>query len=145
MKIIDAKPDHVEFISQHLVDYFAEANTVFGYPKFFTEYDLMHKNVLKRINKPEKGYTYFVAVDEEDTPIGFVNVMINEQRVGSFLIVIGNDKNIKRELVTHGTEFLRNNKVVGIQGEFFAHEEDTSEVYKELGVNVVWVRFSMDN
>lgn len=135
MNIVNATSDHVDYISRLLANYFSEANQFFQYPKYKDDYDLMYKHVSKRIEIGEEGFIYFVSEDEDGKPIGFVNVLIDENGVGSILVTIGESKEILKELTTKAIEYLKENNVTNIQVESFAYENDLRSIYAEIGAS----------
>ena len=141
MNILNAKESHVEYISDSLAKHFSQANEFFKYPKYNDSFEVMHKHVMKRVQQGGEGFVYFVAEDESGNPLGFVNLLIEETNVGSVLTVIGDEKNVLKELLVKSIDYLKSMGVSNIQGEYFAYETDLKEVLMEMGIDEELVTF----
>jgi hypothetical protein len=134
MNIISATSKHVDYISTCLSGYFSKANHFFEYPRFKDSYELMSKHVSKRIEVGVDGFVYFVAEDEAENAVGFVNLLIDENNVGSILVTIADTKEIAEELIQKSIEYFKENGVSNVQIEVFDYEKDLKEIYAKMGV-----------
>lgn len=142
MQIINAQSIHSDYISSSLVQEYIEANQKFGYPRYKEDYDLMFKHVSKRIEEGNP-FVYFVALDG-DIPVGFANLMIDENNIGSFLIVRGDSKQVKEALIMKSMEFFREKGVSKIIGELMYDDEDCISIFEGLGLNKVMFSFNLN-
>ncbi|MBU1119644.1 hypothetical protein KKA50_00350 [Patescibacteria group bacterium] len=143
MKITNATRNHAEYISSLLASHFSKANQFFEYPKYKDSYEIMLKHVSKRIELEEGGFVYFVAEDEMGSSVGFINVLINEDRVGSILVTIADTKDIAKELILKAISYLEEQGINNIQGEIFEFESDLKEIYSEIGIKNELLNFKL--
>ena len=112
VNIIKATEDHVDYISDSLSNYFSKANLSFGYPRYKEDSDLILKHVSKRIGDENSNFFYFIAVDESNNPIGFINLLLNGDNVGSILVVISDQEEISKELVNRAMDFFKEKNIL---------------------------------
>jgi len=134
MTIKQATMDNVDYISDSLSRYFSEANLFFGYPRFKEDYDLMSKYVSKRIQDKNSNFFYFIAFDESENPIGFINLLLNEDNVGSILVTISEQEKVLRELVGYAMKFFGKRELTNIQSEYFEFQESLGKIFSEIGI-----------
>lgn len=107
--IINASNDHVDWISQKLTAYYIKLNEVYGFEKYKTDIAIMMKHVSRRITESDPEYLYFVAVDENNQPVGFMNILMS--RVPELLVLLTNDDvdntGVVSSLITYLIEFLK--------------------------------------
>lgn len=143
MEISIASSNHIEYISASLSNYFSTANKYFKHPKYKDDYNLMFKHVSKRIPNPEEGFLYFVAQENGD-PIGFVNILIDENNFGSILLVIGENKDIKKALLEEAVRYFKEKEVIGVYGEVMMFDDDSVEILKEMGMEELMISFILN-
>lgn len=143
MNIVNATHDHIDYISNSLVQYFSKANRFFEYPKYKDTFDIMQKHVSRRIEEGDGGFVYFVAEDAQNNPVGFINVLINEFGVGSILASVADNKETHKELINKAMEYFKENNVTNVQGEVFDYESDLKEILSELGVKYELLSFKL--
>ena len=134
MEIKQATEDHIDYISDSLSNYFTEANAFFGYPRFKEDYDLMSKYVSQRVKDSDSKFYYFVALDDSDQPLGFINLLNNGDNVGSILVTISNQEEVIQELVRYALDFFKEKGLTNIQSEYFEYQESLEKVFSELGM-----------
>ena len=134
MDIKQATQDHVDYISNSLSQYFSEANLFFGYPRFKEDYDLMFKYVSQRIQDKDSKFFYFMALDESNNPIGFINLLLNGDNVGSILVTISNKKEVLEELVKYAMEFFKDKGLTNIQTVYFEYQKPLGEIFSKMGI-----------
>ena len=76
VKVSIATPDHQEAIATMLSNYYSRLNEVYGFEKYKTDKDIMLKHVSRRISTSDSEFKYFVALDNNDNIIGFINIYI---------------------------------------------------------------------
>lgn len=141
MHIVGANPLHIDYISNLLSQHFSRANQFFGYPKYKDSFELMKKHVSKRIELLDNGFVYFVAEDDGNKPVGFINLLLDENNVGNILITVADNKEIAKELVLYGVKYFKERDVDNIQGEIFEYEEDLKGIYSEIGIKNELLRY----
>lgn len=134
MVIKQATEDHVDYISDSLSQYFSEANLFFGYPRFKEDYDLMFKYVSQRIQDKNSKFFYFLALDESNNPVGFINLLLNGDNVGSILVAISDQKEALEELVRYAMKFFKDKGLTNIQSEYFEYQKSLGEIFSEIGI-----------
>ncbi len=134
MRIVGANPLHIDYISDLLSQHFSEANRFFGYPKYKDSFELMKKHVSKRIELLDESFVYFVAEDDNNKPIGFINLLLDENNVGNILITVANNNEIAKELILYVVKYFKDRGVNNIQGEIFEYEKDLKGIYSEIGI-----------
>ncbi len=134
MNILSAKDEHASYIAELLAKHFSQANEFFGYAKYNDSFDVMHKHVLKRISQEVEDFFYFVAEDDSGNPVGFVSLLVEQKNVGSILALIGEDKEVMKNLVVKSIDYFKSLDISNIQGEYFAYENDLKEVFEDFGV-----------
>lgn len=77
MRITEATLDDVEFISSYLEKHYIKLNNLVGYPKYRSEFEVMERNVRKRIKDESSLFKYFIARDEHEQSLGFVNILLD--------------------------------------------------------------------
>lgn len=132
MQIQPADSSHTDYISSSLVDEYSETNRTFGYPRYKEDYDLMYKHVSSRI-KEGGDFVYFVAVENE-TPVGFINLLTEESNLGSILIIRGDTKEIKEELIHTAVEYFKEKGISTVVTETMLYDNDVLDILKSLGV-----------
>lgn len=143
MNIMIANSSHTEYVSASLSNYFSKVNKYFKHPKYKDDYDLMLKHVSKRIPNPDEGLVYFVA-EEDGEPVGFINILIDENNFGSILLVIGESKDIKKGLLEEAVSYFKENKVTGVYGEVMMFDKESVEILKGMGIKELMMGFSLD-
>jgi hypothetical protein len=143
MEISIASSDHIEYLSASLSDYFSTANKHFKHPKYRDDYNLMLKHVSKRISNPEEGFLYFVAQEDKE-PVGFVNILVDENNFGSILLVIGESKDIKKALLEEAVKYFKERKVTGVYGEVMKFDTDSVEILKDMGMEELMISFILN-
>ena len=109
MQIQPASSSNVEYISNSLVNEYKRTNREFGYQRYKEDYDLMYKHVSKRIEE-DGEFKYFVAL-EDGKEAGFINIVIDENGMGSILMLCGDRKDIKEGLIIKSIEYFKENSV----------------------------------
>lgn len=143
MEISIANSNHIEYISASLSNYFSTANKYFRHPKYKDDYNLMLKHVSKRIANPEEGFLYFVAQEDGD-PLGFVNILIDENNFGSILLVIGESRDVKKALLEKAVSYFKERKVTGIYGEVMKFDKESVEILRDMKMKELMVSFILD-
>jgi hypothetical protein len=134
MEIKKATEEHIDYISDSLSKYFTEANIFFGYPRFKEDYDLMFKYVSQRIKDGNSKFSYFIALDDTEKPLGFINLLHNGDNVGSILVAISDQEEVIESLVKYAMEFFKNKGLTNIQSEYFEYQESLGKILSGLGI-----------
>jgi hypothetical protein len=142
MKIIPAEVKHAEYIGSELANFFSQANIHFGYPKYKEDYQLMYKHVTKRLKQSDPSSFYFVQI-EDDKELGFVNLMIDENRIGNINIIIGESDEIIKSLFDYAIEFFKNSKIEKVQIEVLPNEKILETFMKNLNSEIVLKRYKI--
>ncbi len=142
MQIQPASNSNVEYISNSLVSEYERTNTEFGYQRYKEDYNLMYKHVSKRIEESGE-FKYFVAL-ENGKEVGFINIMIDENGMGSILMLCGNRKDIKEELITKSIEYFKENGVKSVLGEVMMYDKESIEILNTLGMREVMMTFKLE-
>lgn len=141
MQIQPASISNAEYISTSLVSEYERTNKEFGYQRYKEDYDLMYKHVSKRIEEGGE-FKYFVAL-EDDKEVGFINIMIDENGMGSILMLCGDGKDIKEELIKKSIEFFKENGVQSILGEVMMYDKESIEILSTLGMKEIMMTFKV--
>lgn len=143
MEISVANGNHIEYISASLSNYFSTANKYFRHPKYKDDYDLMFKHVSKRVSNPEEGFLYFVAQENGDS-VGFVNILVDENNFGSILVLIGEDRDIKKALLEKAISYFKERKVTGVYGEVMEFDKESVELLRDMKMEELMISFVLD-
>ncbi|MEF2174882.1 MAG: hypothetical protein V3575_00295 [Candidatus Absconditabacteria bacterium] len=124
MEIIVSKEDHIDIICKLLWQHFTNQNAYLGMSYYQSNLEIIEKHVKNRIISNDKTYKYFSMIDENADFIGFVNLLIDNQR-GEILVVLYNNKDITvcKNLLDYGIQYLKNNGVKEIYAESFAGDK----------------------
>ncbi len=143
MNILDSKEVHSTYIAELLAKHFSRANEFFGYAKYNDSFEVMHKHVLKRIRKEVEGFAYFVAEDDSGNSLGFVSLMIEDEKVGSILALVAEDEEVMKGLAGKSIDYFKSLGINNIQGEYFAYEDDLKKILMELDIVEELVTFRL--
>jgi len=142
MQIQPASNSNVEYISNSLVSEYERTNTEFGYQRYKEDYDLMYKHVSKRIEEGGE-FKYFVAL-EDGQEVGFINIMIDENGMGSILMLCGDRKDIKEGLIIKSIEYFKENSVKSVFGEVMMYDNESIDILKTLGMREIMMTFKIE-
>ncbi len=142
MNIVDASSDHVEYISEALVSEFSKANQFFRYPRYNDKYEVMHKHVQRRIEQGDPEHHYYVAV-ENNSPVGFINVSINDYKVGTILVVFADDSETKKSLISYVLESGGTRGVEIWESEIFSYDKDLKTIFDDFGTEEQLTHFKI--
>lgn len=143
MGVVMANIDHVDYISEGLSEYFSRINESYGFKKFKTDKNLMIKYVSKRVESDEGGFIYFISKDEDDRINGFVNLLIDEQRIGSILVLVGDDDSVLADLIAKAREYFKEHDIENVYGEYFVEESGDLSVLRDLGMETKIVNYKL--
>ena len=142
MQIQPASSSNVEYISNSLVNEYKRTNREFGYQRYKEDYDLMYKHVSKRIGEGGE-FKYFVAL-ENGKEVGFINIMIDDNGMGSILMLCGDRKDIKEGLIMKSIEYFKENSVKSVLGEVMMYDKESIEILNTLGMREVMMTFKIE-
>ena len=142
MQIQPASSSNVEYISNSLVSEYERTNREFGYQRYKEDYDLMYKHVSKRIEE-DGEFKYFVAL-EDGKEAGFINIVIDENGMGSILMLCGDRKDIKEGLIMKSIEYFKENSVKSVLGEVMMYDKESIEILKTLGMREIMMAFKLE-
>ena len=142
MEIKFADSSNVEYISNSLVSEYERTNEEFGYQRYREDYNLMYKHVSKRIEEDGK-FKYFVAL-EIGKEVGFINILIDENGMGSILMLCGDRKDIKERLIMRAIEYFKENGIQSVIGEVMTYDKESIEILKTLGMKEVMITFKVE-
>jgi len=142
MQIQPATSSNVEYISNSLVSEYERTNREFGYQRYKEDYDLMYKHVSKRIEE-DGEFKYFVAL-EDGKEAGFINIVIDENGMGSILMLCGDRKDIKEGLIMKSIEYFKENSVKSVLGEVMMYDKESIEILNTLGMREVMMTFKIE-
>lgn len=142
MEIIPAEVKHAEYIGSELANFFSQANIHFGYPKYKDDYHLMYKHVTKRLEQSDSSNFYFVYV-EDGKELGFINLMIDENRIGNINIVIGESDQIIKSLFDYAIKFFKNSHIEKFQIEVLPNNEILETLMENLNSEIVLKRYKI--
>ena len=142
MEIKFADSSNVEYISNSLVSEYERTNEEFGYQRYREDYNLMYKHVSKRIEEDGK-FKYFVAL-ENGKEVGFINILIDENGMGSILMPCGDRKDIKEGLIMRAIEYFKENGIQSVLGEVMTYDKESIEILKTLGMKEVMITFKVE-
>ena len=142
MQIQPASSSNVEYISNSLVSEYERTNREFGYQRYKEDYDLMYKHVSKRIEE-DGEFKYFVAL-EDGKEAGFINIVIDENGMGSILMLCGDRKDIKEGLIMKSIEYFKENSVKSVLGEVMMYDKESIEILNTLGMREVMMTFKIE-
>lgn len=142
MDVDFANGKHIEYISSSLSEYFKEINARYGFPKFRDDYDLMLKHVSKRIESEDKDFIYLVA-EQNESPVGFINLLVDENGNGSILAIKGNKEETKRLLLERAITYFKENGIKKIHGEIVSYDTESRGILESLGMEEIILSFSI--
>ena len=142
MQIQPASSSNVEYISNSLVSEYERTNREFGYQRYKEDYDLMYKHVSKRIDEGGE-FKYFAAL-ENGKEVGFINIMIDDNGMGSILMLCGDRKDIKEGLIMKSIEYFKENSVKSVLGEVMMYDKESIEILNTLGMREVMMTFKIE-
>lgn len=142
MEIKFADSSNVEYISNSLVSEYERTNEEFGYQRYREDYNLMYKHVSKRIEEDGK-FKYFVAL-ENGKEVGFINILIDENGMGSILMLCGDRKDIKEGLIIKSIEYFKENSVKSVFGEVMMYDNESIDILKTLGMREIMMTFKIE-
>jgi len=140
MVIQSATLNDVEYISNALSKYFDEINYAFGFPKYKTEKGLMAKVVSERISDEQSEYKYMVAYQDGE-PLGFINILLSQESP-EILVVIGDNKKTKEELLKNAIEMFKEQGVSNVFGEISSNE-DIESILQSMDFEIVQKRYKL--
>ncbi len=103
----------------------------------------MHKHVEKRILSEDSGFLYFVA-QENDTPIGFVNLMVDEQNIGNITIISGESDSVTKELFEYSMSYFKNTNISRVELEIFPNEKYLESLINNLNGEAILKRYKIN-
>ena len=142
MEIKSANNSNVKYISNSLVSEYERTNEEFGYQRYREDYNLMYKHVSKRIEE-DSEFKYFVAL-EDDKEVGFINILIDENGMGSILMLCGDRKDIKERLIMRAIEYFKENGIQSVIGEVMTYDKESIEILKTLGTREIMMTFKVE-
>jgi len=143
MKILLAEKRHADYISTELANFFSKANTLFEYPRYKDGKDHMLKHVTNGIESPTNEFLYYIQEDENQNPLGFINLSVNEYNIGSILMVLGENEEVLRNLIEYSIPFFKKLNVKKIQIEAEPFQTDLLSVLEKYNKEELITRFKI--
>lgn len=131
--IISAELGHVAFIAKLLVKEYKILNETYWHDYYKTDLDLFARIVESRIREMNGEFKYFVCLNENSQPIGFISLL---QRKRGEVLMISFEGESKRgdllDLLGFSIDYLKKNGSESIVFEASPSEEEYRSVLNEL-------------
>lgn len=147
-RIIKANINHVDYITDIVVNRLERFNKEFKFPKYKTNYESIRKHVATRVQNPKEEILYFLYVDSGDNPQGVMNILYGTGSIAELLFI---EVSVQQNLDQVIGEFLKHlvtlSKDMGYQGIYTqtgSFDKTLEEYLSNLNSQIVMKHYHID-